>query len=216
MGFPAGLPKTMTVDLSGKFLTDNREIKIVTNMKIFWDQILVEDGQQRSDFQLTRLKPNTAVLSDKGFSRFASPDGRKPNVYFYNEPASAEWKAHVGGYTRFGEVLPLLEQRDDQFVITRSGDQIEALFDVTQVPPPKTGWVRDYLLFVDGFGKDMDPNSAGPQFLGPLPFHGMSAYPYPDGERYPDSEAHQKYLREWNTRLVERAVPDLPSLVADE
>ena len=101
-------------------------------------------------------------------------------------------------------------------MITRSGDQIEAHFDVSQLPKLRVGWVRDYLIFVDGFGKDMDPNSAGPQFLGPLPFHGMAAYPYSDGARYPDTEAHKRYLKEWNTRLVERAVPELAVSSADE
>ncbi len=216
MGFPAGLPKVMTVDLSGKFLSASREIKIVTNMKIFWDQILVETGEYRTDFELQRLKPASAKLSHKGSARFASPDGRRPNQYFYDEPAPAEWKVHVGAYTRFGDVVPPLELRDDMFVITRSGDQIEAYFDVSQLPKLRVGWVRDYLIFVDGFGKDMDPNSAGPQFLGPLPFHGMSAYPYSDGARYPDTEAHKRYLREWNTRLVERAVPELAVFSADE
>jgi len=216
MGFPAGLPKAMTVDLSGKFLSASREVRIVTNMKIFWDQILVETGEYRTDFELQRLRPESAELSHQGFARFASPDGRKPNRYFYDEPAPAEWKVHVGAYTRFGDVVPLLEARDDMFVITRSGDQIEAHFDVSQLPKLRAGWVRDYLIFVEGFGKDMDPNSAGPQFLGPLPFHGMSAYPYSDGERYPDTEAHRRYLREWNTRLVESAVPELAVSSADE
>ena len=31
MGFPAGLPKTMTVDLTGKFLCDDSQVRIVTS-----------------------------------------------------------------------------------------------------------------------------------------------------------------------------------------
>ena len=95
------------------------------------------------------------------------------------------------------------------FVITRSGDEIEAFFDVGGLPKLPRGWVRDYLVYVDGFGKDMDINSAAPDYIGPLPFHGMSAYPYPDSENYPDDEAHRRYLREWNTRVEERWIPVL-------
>jgi hypothetical protein len=212
MGFPAGLPKTMTVDLSGKFLSDSRQVRILTNMKIYWDQILVEDGKQRSDYQLRRMTPSSAHLHYKGYPTFASPDGKMPKVYFYDQPSTAEWKVHLGAYTKYGEVVPLLENLDDMFVIARSGDEMEIVFEVAGLPKLRSGWVRDYLVYVDGFGKDMDPNSAAPQFLGPLPFHGMSSFPYPAGESYPYSEAHQKYLREWNTRHYYKSYPELQSL----
>jgi hypothetical protein len=210
MGFPAGLPKPMTVDLSGKFLSSSRKIRIVTNMRIFWDQILVESGQPRMDYQLHKLPVANADLHFRGFPKFVSPDGRMPKVYDYNriQPA-AQWKTHIGGYTRFGDVVPLLDSIDDQFVITRAGDEVEALFDVQSLPPLPEGWVRDYLVFVDGFGKDMDVNSAAPDYVGPLPFHHMSSYPYPAGEIYPRSKETKDYLRTWNTRIVDQWVPEL-------
>ncbi|UCF39133.1 MAG: VCBS repeat-containing protein [Acidobacteriota bacterium] len=216
MGFPAGLPKTMTVDLSGRFLSESRKVRIVTSMKIFWDQILVASGSARSDFVTHRMEAKSADLRYKGFPKFDNPDGKLPKMYFYDEPSRAEWKVHVGAYTKFGEVAPLLTSQDDMFVITRSGDEIEAKFDVGSLPALPEGWVRDYLIYVDGFGKDMDPNSAAPQFLGPLPFHGMSAFPYPAGESYPLSEKHRKYLEEWNTRVYEQAVPEISKVRAEE
>ncbi len=209
MGFPAGLPKTMTVDLSGQFRSDSRKVRIVTNMTIYWDRILVADGNPRTDYRLHRLSPESAELRYRGFPKFASPDGREPKIYFYDKDSPAEWKVHVGAYTRFGDVLPLLGEKNDMFVITRSGDEIEARFDLRDLPPLPEGWVRDYLIYVDGYGKDMDPNSAAPHFLGPLPFQNMSSYPYPESERYPDTPEHQEYLRTWNTRIVEQAIPDL-------
>jgi Flp pilus assembly protein TadD len=209
MGFPAGLPKTMTVDLSGVFRSESRRVRIVTNMKIYWDRILVADGHPRDDYRLHRLTPESAELGYRGYPKFASLDGRDPKVYFYDQDSPAEWKVHVGAYTRFGDVLPLLQEKDDMFVITRSGDEIKARFDLRELPPLPEGWVRDYLVYVDGYGKDMDPNSAAPHFLGPLPFQNMSSYPYPESERYPDTPGHQEYLRTWNTRIFARAVPDL-------
>ncbi len=215
MGFPAGLPKTMTVDLSGLFRSLSRKVRIVTNMRIYWDQILVAKLVNRDDLRLHRLPAARAELGYRGFPLFYSPDGRQPKVYDYDRSMNAEWKVHVGAYTRFGDVLPLLERRDDQFVITRSGDEIRAGFDVSGLPELPAGWTRDYLVYVDGFGKDMDPNSAAPHFLGPLPFHGMSAFPYPDSERYPNSEEHRRYLEQWNTRVYQQAVPELPRRRAD-
>ncbi len=34
----------------------------------------------------------------------------------------------------------------------------------------------------------------------PLPFHGMSYYPYPENESYPYDNEHSAYLEEYNTR----------------
>lgn len=215
MGFPAGLPKTMTVDLSGLFRSASRKVRIVTNMRIYWDQILVAKAAPREDLRLHRISAATAELGYRGFPLFYSPDGRLPKVYDYQRSMNSEWKVHVGAYTRFGDVLPLLERRDDQFVITRSGDEIRAGFDVSGLPELPVGWTRDYLVYVDGFGKDMDPNSAAPHFLGPLPFHGMTAFPYPDSERYPNTEEYRRYLEKWNTRIYDRAVPELPRKRAD-
>lgn len=210
MGFPAGLPKDMTVDLSGKFLSNSRQVRIVTSMRIYWDQILVESGPARDDYRISRLSADYADLHFYGFPATYKPDGRGPEIYDYRRAsARAPWKAHIGGYTRYGDVLPLLSARDDMFVITRSGDEIEAFFDIAELPKLPSGWVRDYLIYAAGFGKDMDPNSASPDFIGPLPFRNMTSYPYSEGENYPDDKEHQRYLREWNTRTVDRWFADL-------
>src|SRR5204862_7634938 len=37
IGIPVGRPQTVTVDLTGKFLSSNREVRIVTSMRIYWD-----------------------------------------------------------------------------------------------------------------------------------------------------------------------------------
>ncbi|HUG44061.1 MAG TPA: FG-GAP-like repeat-containing protein [Acidobacteriota bacterium] len=210
MGFPAGLPKTMTVDLSGKFLSSSRDVRIVTSMRISWDQILVESGPARDDFRLHRVPVERAELRFHGFPKIHMPDGREPREYIWEEAASEPpWKVHVGAYTRFGDVTPLLRESNDQFVVTRSGDEVEIAYDVSGLPPLPEGWVRDYLVYVEGYGKDMDPNSAAPHFLGPLPFSEMTSFPYGPDERYPDTEEHRRYLEQWNTRFFHQAVPDL-------
>jgi Tfp pilus assembly protein PilF len=42
MGFPAGLERTMIADLSGKLPAGTRRIRIVTNLKIYWDAIRID------------------------------------------------------------------------------------------------------------------------------------------------------------------------------
>ena len=46
MGFPAGGPRTMTADLTGKLPPGTRKIRITTNLQVYWDSILVDRAQQ--------------------------------------------------------------------------------------------------------------------------------------------------------------------------
>ncbi len=200
MGFPAGLPKTMTVDLTGKFLSADHHIRVVTNMRIYWDRIRVDDSEPEA-YKITRLEPASADLHFRGYPAWYSPDGRLPRIYDHSRIQPAEqWKAHSGGYTRFGDVRELLLAKDDKYVITRHGDEISLAFDAGKAPTPPAGWVRDFLLYADGFGKDMDLNSLVPDTVGPLPFHAMSRFPYAENERYPEDEEHRRYQLEYNTR----------------
>src|SRR6185436_3462742 len=64
-------------------------------------------------------------------------------------------------------------------------------------------------LFLDGWAKDRDPNTLEALYVEPLPFHGMSGYPYRADEHYPDDEAHRAYRRDWNTRDATRWIEPL-------
>ena len=46
MGFPAGGPRTMTADLSGKLPAGTRKIRITTNLQVYWDSILIDRTEQ--------------------------------------------------------------------------------------------------------------------------------------------------------------------------
>ena len=41
MGFPAGGPRTMTADLTGKLPRGTQKIRLTTNLQVYWDSILV-------------------------------------------------------------------------------------------------------------------------------------------------------------------------------
>jgi Tfp pilus assembly protein PilF len=203
MGFPAGLTKTMTVDLTGKFLCQDARVRIVTSMRIYWDQILVDVTDGKAPMRVTTLAPMSADLHWRGFPRELSLDAFGLKAYDYRtiDPI-APWKAHTGNYTRYGDVQALLLAPEDMYVITRNGDEMQVDFDATKLPPLPRGWKRDYLVYADGFGKDMDLNSARPETVGELPFHRMKSYPHAPGEHYPTDEKHLEYLRKYNTRTV--------------
>ena len=103
---------------------------------------------------------------------------------------------------------------DDQFVVSRPGDEIAVSFDARRVAPLENGRRRTFLLFADGFSKEMDLNSASPDRLEPLPFHAMTHYPYSWPEHYPDSPEVRRYQSEYNTRVVNAPLPALDLLNA--
>lgn len=203
MGFPAGLPKTMTVDLTGKFLSADSRVRIVTGMRIYWDQILVDTSENERGLRTTTLDAMAADLHWRGFPREYSPDGRRPRIYDYRIiDQQAPWKTHLGNYTRYGDVRELLTAADDRYVITRNGDELQVDFDSRQLPPLKSGWRRTWLLYADGFGKDMDLHSARPETIGALPFHGIKGDPDGAGGRLPLTEGWLDYFEKYNTRTI--------------
>ena len=203
IGIPVGRPQTVTVDLTGKFLSDSREVRIVTNMQIYWDQIQVADSMNNANLKVTKLDPSIANLRWRGFSKEVTPDGLEPFGYDYQRVSlTSPWKVMTGRYTREGDVRELLIKTDDMFVIARPGDEISLSFDARSLAPPAAGWTRTFLLYADGYSKEMDINSASPDQIYPLPFHGMSKYPYSAPESYPLTPARQAYIEKYNTRLV--------------
>jgi hypothetical protein len=199
----------VVVDLS-EIPSEVREVRIVTSMRIYWDLVRVARLPDAQGPAPLRLDPLSADLRWRGFSAEVTPDGREPLGYDYDRvtPASP-WKLLPGRYTREGDVRPLLTRVDDMFVIARPGDEIALSFDAKALPPPRAQWTRTFLLYADGFSKEMDLNSSSPHQLTPLPFHGMSGYPYRSDEAYPSTDAHREYLERYNTRVVPRAIPPL-------
>jgi tetratricopeptide (TPR) repeat protein len=216
VGIPVGRPQTVTVDLTGKFLTENREVRIVTSMRIYWDQILVDTSSADFPFEMTRLDPHVANLRWRGFSREFTADGRGPFSYDYEKVSfSSPWKVMLGRYTREGDVRELLRKSDDIFVISRPGDEITLSFAADKLPPLPRGWGRTFLLYADGFSKEMDINSASPDDIYPLPFHGMTKYPYAEPANYPMTAERRSYLERYNTRIVTSQVPSIDTVLIE-
>jgi tetratricopeptide (TPR) repeat protein len=215
IGIPVGRPQTVVVDLTGKFLSESREVRILTNMRIYWDQILVDTSSGDFPFKLTNLQTVSAELRWRGFSAETTPDGREPFAYDYARISlSSPWKVMPGRYTREGNVDELLQTVDDMFVISRPGDEVSLSFDASALPPLSKGWTRTFLLYADGYSKEMDINSASPDQVAPLPFHGMKNYPYDETERYPMNAARRAYVENYNTRVVAATLSKVESSLA--
>jgi tetratricopeptide (TPR) repeat protein len=201
MGFPAGGPRTMTADLTGKLPRGTRKIRITTNLQIYWDSIVIDRTEQDARVRLT---PVPLVRADLGFHGFPLKiEGTPPgNVQYIYEKVSVTgpYTRPVGTYTRYGDVLPLLTKLDDESVVFGSGDEVRLDFDPARLPALPQGWVRDYFFAANGYEKDMDFYAAEGNFVAPLPFLRMGDYPYAPGESFPLDDAHVNYLLEYNTR----------------
>jgi hypothetical protein len=211
MGIPSGKPKTMAVDLTGKFLSDSREVRIVTNLCVYWDEIYLLESDAAPSNRMTAAALLSADLHFRGFSRPTIHSQRKQPEQFEYQAVSptSMWNPTPGAYTRYGAVADLLREPDDRMAILGSGDEVTLRFEARVLPPLPAGWKRDFLLLVDGWAKDADANTAFSQSVLPLPFHDMTSYPYPAGQHFPDDPVHQEYQRQYNTRPALRLVREL-------
>jgi hypothetical protein len=204
LGFPSGKDKTMVIDLAGKFPTKDRHVRIRTNMQIYWDQAFVARAPKSPDVKLTTLEPVSAELHQRGFSRMYRKGGRYGPYWFAYDDVTKDspWRPIDGAFTRYGDVLPLLRASDDMYVIMAPGDETTIRFDASSGVGLPKGWKRDFLLYTDGWIKDSDLNTAFGTTVEPLPSPPIRAYPYATGDAYPVDSAHQRYQREYNTRVL--------------
>jgi tetratricopeptide (TPR) repeat protein len=80
MGFPAGGPRTMTADLTGKLPPGTKQIRITTNLQVYWDSILVSRTEQAVAQEIPRPAGENAGFRDDAITRSASGSsgGRHP------------------------------------------------------------------------------------------------------------------------------------------
>jgi hypothetical protein len=200
-GFPAGLERTIIVDLSGKLPTGARRIRLMSNLEIYWDQVLV-DQSASAEAKTTEVPLSLATLHFRGYP--TQIDGASPGDldYDYDRVSlTGPFQHQRGNYTHMGDVTELLKSISDRYVIFGSGEEIAAEFDAAKLPALPAHWKRDYFFYADGFVKDMDWWDALPFTVAQLPFHAMSAYPYPDFEKFPQDAQSLEYQLNWNDRF---------------
>jgi hypothetical protein len=214
VGFPAGKTKTMVLDVTALVDRADLRLKMTSTLELYWDQIAVQlDATPEAGeppLTVTKLEPKSARLWHRGFSKPLPRKSWQAERYDWEqlEPI-ARWDQHHGMLTRYGDVLPLLGEVDDEYVLFSSGDAVELRFDATTAPPLAAGMARTCLLFLDGWAKDGDASTVTSQTVAPLPFHTMSGYPYRADESFPADAAHEAWQHEWNTRPGRRLLPAL-------
>ncbi len=210
MGIPAGKPKTIVVELPATISRKGATIRIVTNLALYWDEVFTASNEN-FEGTISTLHAVDAVTKFRGFSKaIIHPQRLQPErfLYFPSSPVSM-WNQTPGLYTRYGDVRELLNNPDDRFVIMGSGDELQLQFNANSLPALAPGFVRSFLLKVDGWAKDRDANTAFSQSVEPLPFHSMTKYPYSNAERFPADEQHATWRKLYNTRPAIRTLRPL-------
>ncbi len=200
-GFPAGLERTIVVDLTGNLPAGTRRIRLMTNLQIYWDQVLIDQSRD-AQARATEAPLSFATLHFRGYPAQIEGASDGDLDYDYDRVSlTGPFQHERGSYTRMGDVTELVRGVDDRFAIFGSGEEIAAEFDATKLPSLPEHWTRDYFFYANGFVKDMDWWDGSPFTVAQLPFHGMSTYPYPAAEKYPDDAKSLDYQLNWNDRF---------------
>ena len=208
MGFPAGLERTMVTDLTGKLPAGTRRIRIVSNLKIYWDAIRIDQTPDAEQVHVYEVPLATASLAFLGYPREIRLQPASDTTYSYTQRSmTGPYARAAGNYTRFGDVRELLGAADDRFVVFGSGEGVKLDFDPQRLPALPAGWVRDYFFYANGFEKDLDFYAAHAFTVEPLPKHTLMPYPYPEGKDYPADDEHLRYQLEYNTRQRSDKLP---------
>ncbi|MFT4605194.1 MAG: hypothetical protein ACI9W4_001933, partial [Rhodothermales bacterium] len=204
LGFPSGKEKTVLIDLSGLWAPGvQRRFRLRTNLEVYWDRLrwaAPADAEPATQ----QLAPASAELRYRGFSRVTTADSLSPEIPDYDALMATHpvWRDLVGYYTRFGDVSELLSGVDDRYVIMNAGDEMVLRFDA--LPPPPTGFSRDFVLLGDGWVKDGDLNTAFSTTVLPLPTHASPTYSAAPSnlENDPVFQAHASDWDQYHTRYI--------------
>ena len=200
-GFPAGKLKTIILEIpSGSFVGGDNRVRIATNLEIYWDRLAFATKSE-STTHTTPIQLRIADLGYMGYPVMSRTNDDAPNIPDYNDILHGNaWRDLEGFYTRYGAVEDLLSGVDDRYVIMNAGDAMYLQFDA--IEPPLSGVTRDYIFFCDGWVKDGDWNTVDSRTVGPLPFHTMSGYPYPEYERPIELLPAHSDWQEFHTRYI--------------
>jgi hypothetical protein len=177
---------------------------------VYWDEIFLSEGASQAEVRQREVPLLSAALDFRGFSRTRIRSGTKTARYILLRQCffGLVLESDAGAVHALWRRARAAARGGRPAVILGSGDEIRLRFSAA-LPPPPAGWTRDFLLKVDGWAKDRDPNTAFSTSVEPLPFHAMSRYPYPAGEHFPDDAEHRRYRREYNTRPALRLIRPL-------
>ena len=196
---PAGKTKTIVLDLSGRLPPGVRRLRLTEAFEIHWDRIAL--GERVPSPAATVLLPVGSDLHFRGFSQWAEmPPTEPPTPDYARLLPGPNWTRTPSGWaTRYGPVGELLRAEDQGLCLVAGGDELTLEFDVSTLPPPDGGSLREYFLRSVGWDKDADYHVAEGTTIEPLPWRGMEDQRYGKQPRPPmGSDAlHARFNTRW-------------------
>jgi tetratricopeptide (TPR) repeat protein len=171
IGMPAGKTKTIAIDLTGKLAAGVRRLRLRTTLELRWDRIALFERLPASALAIHSVKPANARTQPRGFSEIRSRAlGHPSTPDWYTVFEHPPWRTALEGWmTRFGDVRPLVTQRDAKLLLLGAGEALELRFAAAELPPLARGHTRSFFFYSVGWDKDGDHNVVGGDRVEPLP-----------------------------------------------
>jgi parallel beta-helix repeat protein len=193
---PGGSPRTQVIDLTGKFTGSSYEVKFgYDRTRVNYVAI---DTSAPVSYTTNTYSPETADLQFHGYTAINKEFFWDHDWNTVSPVPEEQFAPQVGNFTKYGDVAPLLTSTDDQFVIMHHGDSMAIEFPYVA---PAGGTERSFIMDNWATFKHAEMGVVG-QTVDPLPFNGMTAYPYPENEEYPETSENLAYIKLWNTRTI--------------
>jgi hypothetical protein len=190
-----GAPRSAAIDMSNMFLTNDYSVKIGFDKTQL--NYAAMDTSPAQAFDENTYHPNSANLQFRGYTAIDdSGPYWKHDFYDVKSYPSTPFSTPSGNFTKYGDITPLLQNTDNQYVVMHHGDSMDINFTYSPVPEGKE---RSYVLYSWAEYKHASTDSWS-HTVNPLPFQGMSSYPYPNTESYPNTQSNKDYINTWNTR----------------
>ncbi|MFH1221920.1 MAG: right-handed parallel beta-helix repeat-containing protein [Candidatus Micrarchaeota archaeon] len=203
-----GDSRTYVFNVSGIVQGDNTKMRISapyskTTINVI-DQVLLDDSAP-VPIEVSYIGPTTANLQWGGATSYQYATTEHRHIVANEQLPNRANHLMYGNFTKYGDVKPLLGAADDKFAVMRHGDEVELEFsDIA----PKPGMDRHVFLQADVmYAIKYSVKGYVSDSIEPMPFHGMSQYPYGINESYPNDAEHQAYRSEWNTRVYDTVEP---------